>query len=147
MSVKNIIDHINHSRDTLRAAWEGKSAQLSGKLSLLGVSLKPNSVLKSINENEPQRNCILKVFKIFFAATYLSDRTRGEIIFADLVSFRRLLLGTMFPIEDGEEKFLRANRRWIEILDARVRHDKNRFKDLMRQFSGEIVGLGDFQYA
>jgi hypothetical protein len=143
--MKEVLKHIENSRFVLGTAWNGCSARLARKLALFGKRLKPDTILKSVNENDTRRSCILKAFKIFLAATYMANRAGGEIVFADLAQFRLLLLGTQFPIEDGEEKFLRANRRWIEILDARVRRDQRTFKTLMSRFFGDIIGLGEFQ--
>lgn len=140
--MEEIIKHIVGSRLVLRAAWNGLSEQVSLKLQLLGKTVSADALRKTVIEPTGiKRICCLELFKLYFAATYLAMRERGEILFADICEFRELLIGTRFPIETDETRFWRANRRWLEIVDAVARGERAEIERLLRLFQGDLVGL------
>lgn len=139
-----IITNIKKSRSVLASAWKGISEQVSRKIKLFGKTVKPDTLRKTLRESDVKRTCILEAFKIYLAATYSASRERGEIIFGDVAALRALMVGTVFPVEDYDKRFYRANRRWIEILELFANREKAEFQKRLDCFVGEIIGIANF---
>lgn len=144
---QEILMNIKRSRFVLALAWKGLSEQVSRKISLFGKTVKPDTLRKTLRESDVKRTCILEAFKIYLAATYSASRERGEIIFGDVAALRSLMIGTVFPVEDYEKRFYKANRRWIEILELFARRERQEFQKRLDCFVADLIGIANFAEA